>query len=152
MTNSAPAASRNDKRHRNIGVYSEVRFIGGQPYDDAEFQSLRGTKLVHVSRNSEKILVGASGIHYRAGTTAANRYFLFNTAESAVYSFKDISQNEMQCYGGGGLPKPEVVFFYGVENKIIPTRETENVINELKNPKPKEQPKKNSWISRIIGR
>lgn len=216
---------------RELGVYSEARFFRGQPYDDAEFQSLRGTYMIHVSRSHEKILVGAAGIHCNTGSTCANRYFLLetapkagflnefydkvnegcknsrepvideqfkkffetkekikpensqnmmkiirtdieslkpmfvpmyyapkntgldmleniilsNTAQSAMYGFKEIPQNEMERYGGSGLPKPQVVFFYGVENKIIPTHETEDFIRELKNPKPKEQPKKSLW-------
>lgn len=224
---------------RGLGVYTEVRFLRGQLYDDAEFQSLRGTHMIHVSKNSEngKILVGASGIGCKPGGSgrADNRYFLLETTpkdgfltefynnvkksisdsmelldaenftkffeiqekiyskellrgiksdidlltpsglvpiyytprngglalledvilsgtvKSATYSFMDISQNKIRRYDEEpGLPKPQVVFLYGVQENSIPTHETEDFIKELKNPKSKEQPKKKSPINRFL--
>ncbi len=86
------------------------------------------------------------------GPDMLEKTILSNIAKSVIYSFIDIPQTEMSRYGGkSDFPKPQVVFLHGgIENRIIPTHETEAVISELKNPKPKEQPKKKSPISRFL--
>ncbi len=65
---------------RGLGVYTEVRHLRGQSYNVAEYQSLRGTYMIQVSRKPENgnILIGASGIGCIPGGSgrADSRYFL----------------------------------------------------------------------------
>lgn len=218
---------------RGLGVYTEVRHLRGQLYENAEFQALRGTYLIRVSKDSknEKILVGASGIACKTGSTNANRYYLLettlkpsflnefytkviesntnlgdsfyggekepfakffekqekinpkelenmmqnitkdmdllkpsgfvpmyyapkngdiallehsilsDTVKSAIYAFKE--EQNILSQPMNDFFKSQVVFFKGYDNKtIVPTNKTRDAIEDIKNPKPKEQPKK----------